>query len=305
MMVPSMQPEQAGRSAFIVGIIIAMLGATLFAGKAIVAKLMYRYGVDALTLMTWRMLMSAPLFLVIGMWQSGKLPSLQSRDKLRILFLGVIGYYLSSLLDFMGLEYISVGLERLIMFLTPSFVMLLSIVLYRRRTNLYAWMALLVSYMGTILVLVYDLHATGSQVWWGTFLVVLAAISYAFYLLLSGEMVARVGALRLSAYAMCTSTVVCLMHFLVTEPVAHLVQPMPVYQLSLINAIFCTVFPALMTMVAVQRIGAAATSQAGMVGPVATLFFGATLLDEPITLVQVLGTGLVLSGIYMLTKRRS
>lgn len=298
-------PSAPTRQALVAGLLIAMAGAILFAGKAIVAKLMYRYQIDALTLMTLRMLMAVPMFIGIAIWQGRKLPSLSWRDRLRIVFLGLIGYYLSSLLDFMGLQYITAGLERLIMFLTPSFVLLLTVVVYGRRTRLYDWVALAVSYSGTVLVLIYDLETSGSQVWLGSAFVLMSAIAYAIYLLLSGELVGRVGALRLSSYAMCVSTVACVVHFLVQYTPAQLVQPAAVYQLSVVNAVFCTVLPVVMTMVAVQRIGAAATSQAGLIGPVSTLFMGAILLDEPVTLVQLAGTALVLCGIYMVTQKKT
>jgi drug/metabolite transporter (DMT)-like permease len=123
------------------------------------------------------------------------------------------------------------------------------------------------------------------------------------YLLFSGEMVQRLGALRLVAYAMCVSSVACIAQFFVLRPATMLIQPVQVYGLSLVNAIFCTIFPVFMTMFAVQRIGAATASQAGMIGPVSTLFLGALVLGEPVTQVQLAGTGLVLAGIYMLTKK--
>jgi drug/metabolite transporter (DMT)-like permease len=117
-------------------------------------------------------------------------------------------------------------------------------------------------------------------------------------------LVKRVGALRLVAYAMCYSTLACVVQFLLLRPMSMLVQPNAVYGLSIFNAIFCTVLPVFLTMIAVSRIGAATTSQAGMVGPVSTLFMGAVLLNEPITAIQLLGTALVLSGIYLLSKKR-
>ena len=144
----------------------------------------------------------------------------------------------------------------------------------------------------------------GPDIGLGSSLVLGAAITYSFYLLLSGELVSRVGALRLVAYAMCISCVACVVQFFLLRPAYMIVQPTAVYGLSLINAVFCTVLPVFLTMIAVARIGAATSAQAGMVGPVSTLFLGALILDEPITGIQLAGTGLVLTGIYLISKKK-
>jgi len=299
----SLSSHPVERRVFLTGLSLAVVGAIFFSAKAIVAKLMYRYQVDAVMVLSLRMFLSLPMFAALAFWQARKWPPLARRDYARIVFLGLIGYYLSSFLDFLGLQYISAGLERLILFLTPSFVLLISFVFYRRQVSLLEWGALLVSYAGTALVLLHDLK-TGSNVVLGSTLVLAAAVSYALYLIFSGELVRRVGAMRLVAYAMCVSSLACVAQFFVLRTTAQLVLPIQVYQLSLINAVFCTVLPVCLTMIAVARIGAPSVAQAGLVGPVATLFLGALLLDEPITLIQLLGTALVLSGIYLLSRKK-
>lgn len=293
------------RQAYLSGLLIAVVGAIFFSAKAIVAKLMYRYHVDAVMVLSLRMMLSLPMFAVVAVWQARHAPPLARRDIGKIIFLGLIGYYLSSFLDFLGLQYISAGLERLILFLTPSFVLLISFVFYRRQVSMIEWGALLVSYLGTALVLQHDIHSGGSNVVFGSVLVLGAAIAYALYLIFSGELVRRVGAMRLVAYAMCVSSVACIVQFFILRPASALVLPAAVYQLSLINAVFCTVLPVFLTMVAVARIGAPGAAQAGLVGPVSTLFLGAMLLDEPITVIQLLGTALVLSGIYLLSRKKN
>ncbi len=298
-------PAPAKRQAFLAGLLLAIIGAIFFSAKAIVAKLMYRYHVDAVMVISLRMMLSLPMFAVLAIWQARKAPPLAWRDCGKIVFLGLIGYYLSSFLDFLGLQYISAGLERLILFLTPSFVLLISFTFYKRKVSLLEWGALLVSYAGTALVLMHDLNVGGANVVLGSSLVLGAAISYALYLIFSGELVRRVGAMRLVAYAMCVSSVACIAQFFVLRSTADLVQPLAVYQLSLINAVFCTVVPVCLTMIAVSRIGAPSVAQAGLVGPVATLFLGAMLLDEPITAIQLAGTALVLSGIYLLSRKKT
>ena len=297
--------QSAQRQAFLAGLAIAVAGAVLFSTKAIVAKLIYRYPVDAVTLIGFRMLFSLPFFAAVAFWQARRSPALSGGDHLRIAFLGLLGYYLSSFLDFLGLQYISAGLERLILFLTPSFVLLISVFFLKRKIGRLEWMALLVSYSGTVLVFLHDARTGGPNVPLGGAFVLASAVTYALYLLMSGELVRRVGPMRLVAYAMCVSSFACILQFLLLKPLGTLAQPAPVYWLSLTNAVFCTVLPVFLTMIAVSRIGAPMVSLTGMVGPVSTLFLGALVLGEPITAIQLAGTALVLTGIYLLSKKKA
>ncbi len=292
------------RKHFLVGLGIGIGGAILFSAKAIVAKLIYRYGVDAVTLIAFRMLFSLPIFVAVAAWTSASSKPIDRRDGMRIVVLGLLGYYLSSFLDFLGLQYISAGLERLILFLTPSFVLLISACFLHKRIGAQEWLALIVSYFGIVLVFAHDVQGGGPNVALGAALVLGSAISYAIYLLLSGELVLRVGALRLVAYAMCVSSVACIAQFFLVHSASVLIQPYEVYGLSIVNAVFCTVLPVFMTMIAVSRIGAPSASQAGMVGPVSTLFLGAVILGEAITAIQLCGTVLVLAGIYLLSRKK-
>lgn len=295
----------ADRKAFLIGLTIAITGAVLFSTKAIVAKLIYRYPVDAVTLIAFRMIFSLPFFAAVAIWKARTSAPLSNGERGKIVFLGLIGYYLSSFLDFIGLQYLSAGLERLILFLTPSFVLLISVFFLKKKITRLEWAALLVSYLGTVLVFIHDAQTGGANVVLGGAFVLGSAISYAVYLILSGELVKRVGAVRLVAYAMCVSSVACIGQFLFLRPVSTLIQPPVIYGLSMINAIFCTVFPVFLTMIAVYRIGAGTASQAGMIGPVSTLFLGALILGEPITPIQLTGTSLVLAGIYLLSKKKA
>ncbi|TFW33426.1 DMT family transporter [Massilia horti] len=292
------------RPALIAGLAIAIAGAVLFSTKAVVAKLLYRYHIDAITLIAFRMLFSLPFFAAVAVWKMRTEAPLASADRWRLLGLGLVGYYLSSFLDFLGLQYISVGLERLILFLTPTFVLMITSLFLKRRISRVEWLALGLSYTGIVLVFAHDLGAGAGSTVTGSLLVLGSAVTYAIYLLGSGEMVRRIGSLRLVSYAMCVSSVACILQFFLLRPASLLIQPAPVYWLSLVNGIFCTIFPVFMTMVAVQRIGATTASQAGMIGPVSTLFLGFAILGEPITSVQLAGTALVLVGIYMLSLKK-
>ena len=298
--------RRSTRPALVAGLAIAIAGAVLFSTKAVVAKLLYRYHIDAVTLIAFRMLFSLPVFAGVALWKMRTQPPLSARDRWRLVGLGLIGYYLSSFLDFLGLQYISVGLERLILFLTPDLRAAdHRLVFLKRRIG-----ARPVAGAGPVLLR----HRAGVRARPGR--AAPAASSpvrcscwarrcrYAIYLLGTGEMVRRIGSLRLVAYAMCVSSVACIAQFFMLRPASLLVQPLPVYGLSLVNGIFCTILPVFMTMVAVQRIGAPTASQAGMIGPVSTLFLGWAMLGEPITAVQLAGTALVLAGIYMLSLKK-
>ncbi len=181
-------------------------------------------------------------------------------------------------------------------------MLLISSIFLKQRIHRRQWLALLLSYAGIVLVFLHDLQG-GGDVALGSLLVFGAASAYSVYLLMSGEMVQRLGSMRLVAYAMCVASAACIGQFFVLRPVSMLLQPAPVYWLSLFNGILCTVLPVFMTMIAVQRIGAGTASQAGMIGPVSTLFLGALILGEPVTAWQLAGTALVLGGIAMLSKR--
>jgi len=301
---PGTSAASLPRSTLVGGLAIAIAGAVLFSTKAVVAKLLYRYHIDAVTLIAFRMLFSLPVFAGVALWKMRTQAPLSPADRWRIVGLGLIGYYLSSYLDFLGLQYISVGLERLILFLTPTFVLAITAIFLKRRIGAVEWAALALSYCGIVLVFVHDLAGGAGSTVLGSLFVLGSAITYAIYLLGSGEMVRRVGSLRLVAYAMCVSSVAGIAQFFLLRPASLLVQPLQVYGLSLVNGVFCTIFPVFMTMIAVQRIGAATASQAGMIGPVSTLFLGFLVLGEPVTAVQLAGTGLVLAGIYLLSLKK-
>ncbi|KAA0910704.1 DMT family transporter [Pusillimonas sp. ANT_WB101] len=294
---------------FWTGFMLAGLGAVLFSAKAIVVKFTYQHGVDALTVIGFRMMMSLPFFAAIGFYQArkarqGRLPRLTRKECLQLVFLGFIGYYLSSFLDFLGLQYISAGLERLILFLSPTFVLLLSALLLNKPISGRQWLALGLSYLGVVFVFVQDLSFSGASVLVGSAFVLASAFSYSFYLIGSGELIKRVGSTRLVAYAMSVSSVISMVHFFGVYGLQGLEQSAAVYQLSLIHAIVNTVVPTFMIMWAVARIGAPMTAQLGLLGPVSVLFLAAWLLGEPITTLQLLGTVITLSGAVVLSKRR-
>ena len=287
------------------GLLLATLGAIAFSGKAIIVKLAYRHGVDAVTLITYRMLFALPMFLLLAWWAGRGKPPLTRRDKLAVLGLGFSGYYLASFLDFAGLAYISASLERLILYLNPTIVLLLALIVFKRKVTQRQLIALAVSYCGVLLVFGHEVTLVGSHVALGAALVFGSAVSYAVYLVYSGEEVKRLGALRLTGLATTVACVLCIVQFLVLRPVSvALAQPSPVFWLSLLNAVLCTFAPVLMVMMAIERIGASLTAQTGMIGPLATILLGVLILGEPFTAWVAAGTVGVLAGIWLLARAR-
>ncbi|HYM87137.1 MAG TPA: DMT family transporter [Pseudoxanthomonas sp.] len=287
------------------GIALALFGAIAFSGKAIIVKLGYRHGADAITLLALRMLVALPFFALMAWWARRDLQRFRLRgtDRWKIMGLGFSGYYLASFLDFAGLEYITATLERLILYLTPTLVLLIGVVLFRRRPAGRQLLALAISYCGVALAFAHDLEVGGNDIALGGLLVFLSALSYASYLVGSGEIVARVGAVRLTAYASAVAAAFCILHFLLVRPWHSLFElPQEVYTLSLLNGTLCTVLPVLATMMAVQRLGSALASQLGMIGPVSTIVLSLFLLGEPMGIWQIAGTALVLVGVFTVTR---
>ena len=305
---PTLPSHSTPRHTELTGFALAALAAILFSAKAILAKFLYLHQIDPITLMTLRMGMALPVFAAVAgieTWRARQRgDALTAREWWQIGFLGFVGYYVSSYLDFWGLQHVAAALERLILFLTPTLVIALGVLFYRKAVPRRQRWALAISYAGTVLVFIEHLRLDTGDVVFGSMLVFGAALAYASYLVQSGEMVARVGSLRLVSYVMLVSTGFCLIHYLALHPLSALAQSQPVLQLSLLNALMCTVAPVFLTMFAISRIGAARASQLSMLGPVSLLFLGHWLLDERISLVQIIGTAVVLVGIAVLTAPR-
>jgi len=282
------------------GLLLAGVGAIAASGKAVIVKLAYRHGADATTLLALRMLVALPFFVAMGAWAARRAPALSRGDLGRVALLGFSGYYLSSYLDFLGLQYISATLERLILYLSPTLVVLIALLVLRQRPTRLQVLALLVSYLGVLLAFGHDIQLDGRRTLLGAALVFASALSYAVYLFGSGQAVARIGAVRLTAYASTVACVLCIGQYLLLQPLAALGrQPPPVYWLSLLNGTVCTVLPVLAIMLGVKRIGSSLAAQVSMLGPVSTIVLSVWLLDEPMGPWQGAGTVLVLLGVLL------
>jgi drug/metabolite transporter (DMT)-like permease len=286
------------------GLLLAMAGSIAFSGKAIIVKLAYRHGVDAVTLIMYRMLFALPLFLGLAWWAGRGKPPLTRRDLAVVTGLGFSGYYLASFLDFAGLQYITASLERLILYLNPTLVLCLAVLTLGRQVRRAQLVALAVSYCGVLLVFGHELKLIGPNTALGAALVFGSAVSYAVYLVLSGEEVRRLGALRLTGWATSMACVFCIVQFLLLRPLSAAQVAPQVITLSLLNATLCTFAPVLMVMMAIERIGATLTAQTGMMGPLSTILMGVLILGEPFNVWIVAGTALVLLGVWLLARAR-
>jgi hypothetical protein len=289
---------------------MAVVGAVAFSGKAIIVKLAYRHGVDPITFLMLRMLLALPFFVAMVWWagrpRAGNVQlALTRRETLGVVWLGFTGYYLASFLDFAGLAYISASFERLVLYLNPTLVLILGALLYRQRISGFQWAGLAISYGGVVMVFGHEVRLTGDAVWLGAALVFCSAVSYAFYLSYSGELVRRLGALRLVGLASCVACVFCIGQFALLRPVAGLMAlDASVWWLSLLNATACTVVPVVLVMMAIERLGAGLAAQVGMVGPMSTLVMAALFLDEPLSAWVLGGTVLVMGGVFVCTRSK-
>ncbi len=298
-------PQRASR---LLGVALVVFSAIAFSAKAIIIKLAYRHGVDAVTLLALRMAMAAPFFVAVAWWfnRGGRTRSLTRADWRAIAFLGIVGYYLASLFDFLGLQYITAALERLVLFLYPTFVVLISAALYGRVIVGRDVAALALSYTGIALVLANDIATQQDNVLLGAFWVALSALAYAVYLIGNGRMVMKMGSVLFASLASIVSCAAVVAHFFVVREAALLwTQPAPVYGLTFLMAVLSTVLPVIFMSVGIRLIGSSHASMLGTVGPVATIFLGFAFLNEPITAIQLAGAALVMTGVVAITLART
>lgn len=251
------------------------------------------------------MLFALPVFLWVGLLRQRAGSALSGSDGWRIALLGCLGYYGASILDFWGLQYISAGLERLILFTYPTLTILIGVLFQGKPFSWREGVALVLCYTGIGFAFVHDLELADSRdVWIGGGLVFASSVSYAIYLAGSAPMIARLGSMRFTALAMLMSTAVTLFHFVVTQPFSAFMQPLPVYGWSLAMAVFATVIPVFALSAAIRQLGAGQTTLYGMVGPLLTIGFGWWLLDEAISPAQLAGAVLVVAGILIVSRRQ-
>ena len=301
---PHFKPRTTLEKSNAYGAGLALIAALGFSLKAIFIKLAYPYGVDAITLLALRMGFALPVFLWVGLAGQRAGASLTRDDWIKLVLLGCLGYYGASILDFWGLEYISAGLERLILFTYPTLTILIGVLFQGKPFTRRQGIAVALCYTGIGFAFVHDLNfGDPRSVLIGGGLVFGSSVSYALYLSGSGAMIARLGAMRFSALAMLMSSAVTLLHFTIAQPFSAFIQPLPVYGWGLAMALLSTVVPVFAQSAAIRRIGAGQAALFGMIGPILTIGFGWWLLDEHISAAQSAGAILVVIGILIVSRK--
>jgi drug/metabolite transporter (DMT)-like permease len=295
-------------SYFLSGIFIALGGAICFSTKAVFVKLAYRdTNVDAVSLLALRMLFSMPFFLISAFASSRQTTNVKFTPKqwMQVAVIGCLGYYISSLLDFLGLQYVSAGIERLILFIYPTLVVLMSAMIYKNRINIYQWLAIGITYAGLLLAFWGEasIDTSTPDFFRGALLIFACAITYAIYIVGSGRLIPVVGATKFNSYAMSFACIAVVIHFLVVSGNSLVNLEPLVYIYSGAMAIVGTVIPSYLVTQGIKRIGSDNAAIVGSIGPVSTIIQAFIFLGEPIFALQLLGTGLVLFGILMISKK--
>jgi drug/metabolite transporter (DMT)-like permease len=290
------------------GIALAIIGTLVFSFRPILVKLIYvTEPVSAVTVLFLRMAISLPFFLAVAWWLRGAEPRLTRRDWGAVALLGFIGYYAASFLDMLGLKYIGAGVGRLILYLYPTLVLLISFFFLHRKPTRRQLGALVITYAGVSLILASQAHggAEGKLFVLGAMLVFASSLFYAIYLVASAEVVKRIGSMRFTAYSMAVSTLPAVVQFFALEPLSALDLPGRIWLYALLLGTFATVLPLFIQAEALKRIGATEFALIGALGPVSVAITSALGLDEEFTAVQAFGGALVILGVLLVSVKRS
>ncbi|MEK6245272.1 MAG: DMT family transporter [Pseudomonadota bacterium] len=289
------------------GIAFALAGTVSFAFRPVLIKLGYNaHPVSATTLLFLRMTLSLPFFLAMAWWVRDGGP-ISRRDWLGIIGLGFLGYYFASLLDFLGLQYVSAGVGRLIMFLYPTLVIVLSAFFLSKSPTRRELAALAITYAGIALVLSNQISAAPENrlFVFGALLIFASAMCYAVYLVTGSQLVKRVGSARFTAYTMIVSTAPAVVQFLLLEPLSALELPAQLWWYVILLATVCTVLPVFLVAEALKRIGANHFALIGALGPVTTVLADFVLMQGTLSAIQIVGGALVISGVLLVSVKRS
>ena len=289
------------------GIFFAIAGTALFALKSIFIKLAFEEGIDATTLLTLRMLIAFPFYIIIFIYAIKTRPQkaalLDKKNGFSIFILGFLGYYLASYLDFEGLSYVSAQLERLTLFTYPIMVALLSWIIFKEKITLKVLSSFVISYVGVSFLYFNESVSGGSNVALGTVLVAVAAFSFSLYVIFSKQFIGRFGSLIFTSLAMSSSLVFIIIQFLSTHKISDLNVSGKLWFLAFLLATLSTLIPSFFTSEAINRIGSTKTSIVGSVGPVVTIFLAVNLLGEKFGWPQIIGLLFVVAGVSLLRKK--
>ena len=291
---------------WLVAVLISLLGAVCFSTKAIFVKLAYRDSeVDTISLLALRMLFSLPFFVVAAALSSGKHSNVKftTRQWLYVALVGCLGYYVSSFLDFVGLQFISAGIERLILFIYPTFVVLISSIFFKEIVSTRQKMALVVTYAGLVIAFISEakINNAGPDFYFGAGCILLCAVTFAFYIAGSGKLIPSIGSMKFNSYAMSFACMGVLIHYFISSDHSLIEWPGIVYRYSIGMAIISTVVPSYLVSISLNRLGANNTAIIASIGPVSTILQANYFLDETVTLLQWLGTAFILIGVLMIS----
>ncbi|MFH4965805.1 DMT family transporter [Gaetbulibacter sp. M235] len=288
---------------FIYGIILGLIGIVLFSSKAVMVKMAYQYNIDAVSVLLFRMLFSFPFYVVIAIVYRKKSNEvvIVKNDYLWVAFFGIVGYYLSSYFDFVGLIYIKASLERIILFLYPTIVILFNKLFLKQQISKEQIYAIVLTYVGIIIAFWNEVAISGSDTYLGGFFILLCAITYAAYLSGSGWLIPKFGVMKFTAYVMIVSCICVFIHYGITNKIDLLNYPWQVYFLGFLIAIFATVIPSFLVSTSIKLISSSNFAVIAAVGPISTIILAAIFLNEQLTLLQLLGAFAVIIGISLVS----
>ncbi|WP_034040184.1 DMT family transporter [Wocania ichthyoenteri] len=291
---------------FIYGILLGLLGIVLFSSKAVMVKLAYKYDVDALSILLLRMLFSFPFYVVIAFIYRNKDigVTLLKKDYTWVVFFGFVGYYLASYFDFVGLTYIKASLERIILFLYPTIVIILNKLFLKKRITKIQAGAIALTYLGIIITFWNEVAISGSNTLLGGFFILLSAIAYASYLVGSGWLIPKFGIMKFTSYAMIVSCFCVFVHYGISAQESIFGYPWQVYLLGLLIAVFSTVIPSYLVSASIKMINSSNFAIITGVGPISTIILAAIFLNETLTLLQFFGALMVIIGIFLVSLKK-
>lgn len=289
------------------GIFLGILGVVLFSSKAVMVKLAYKYEVDAITILLLRMLFSFPFYVIIAYLYRNKNQEIETtkRDYYWVIFFGLVGYYLASYFDFVGLTYIKASLERIILFIYPTIVILLNRFFLKQPITKVQTLAIFLSYVGIVIAFSDEVDISGNNTYLGGFFVLLSAITYASYLVGSGWLIPKFGVVKFTAYAMLVSCFCVFVHFSFIGNTDLLTLPWQVYGYGFLIAVFATVIPSFLVSASIKMISSSNFAIVAGIGPISTIILASIFLGESLTLLQFFGAILVIVGIVITSLNKS
>ncbi len=286
------------------GIILAIIGIVLFSAKAVLVKLAYKYNITSEHLLLFRMLFSLPIYLIFAIHKKPiQKEKIRKVDYVWILFFGFVGYYLASYFDFLGLQYIKAGLERIILFVYPTLVIIISWLFFKKIITNKQLFAILITYIGVIVTFWGEVQLESTNIALGASLIFLSALTYAIYLVGSGWLIPKFGVITFTSYAMIVSSMCIIIQYIIFDRQDIMSYPLELYLICIIMAIFSTIIPSYLVSAAIAKLGASDFSIIASLGPVSTIVLAYFFLGENLSYIQILGAVVVILGVYVISNK--